>query len=63
MKYQFTTQRELRRAFWEQFPNLDSNKYNDKYYCTETRCAFVDWIDNLQKSNQISEALAERVTL
>ena len=30
---------------------------------TDTRCAFNDWLDALQKDGQISEALADRATL
>ena len=32
-------------------------------YPPDTRCAFVDFVDSLQKDGVISEALAGRVTL
>lgn len=34
-----------------------------KMYQTDVRCAFVDFIDHLERSNQISTELARRVTL
>lgn len=66
--YQITTQAELRRAFWQQFPSLPKRKITDysgagKMHCTDTRCAFVDWLDSLSKDGQISSELAERATL
>lgn len=62
MTYQYTTQRELRRAFWEQHPGLERKKINDDYH-VDTRCAFVSWIDYLERSHLISTALAGRATL
>lgn len=62
MTYQYTTQRELRRAFWEQHPGLERKKVNGDYH-VDTRCAFVAWIDYLERSGLISPALAERATL
>lgn len=67
-EYTYTTQRELRRAFWEQHPALSRRKITDysgngTMYCTDTRCVFVDWIDMLSRDGQISEELAQRATL
>ena len=64
----FTTQRDLRRAFWEQHPQLDRRKIPNYdgtgvMFTTDTRCAWVDWIDCLSKDGQISEGLADRATL
>jgi hypothetical protein len=64
----YTTQRQVRRAFWEANPNLSRRQVTDhsgkgKMYLADTRMAFVDYVDALSKSGQISEALAERVTL
>ena len=73
-----TTQKQIRAAFWRDHPDFteqtevqrcDRNgtifytvpSQND--YPTDTRCAFVDYVDALQKSGVISEALAARVTL
>lgn len=63
-----TTQRELRRIFWQTFPHLPKRKIadysgNGTMYRTDTRCAWVDWIDSLQKNGDITEELAERATL
>lgn len=65
---QYTTQRELRRAFWEAHPDLPRRKIRNysghgTMYPTDTRCAWCDWIDSLQKSGLISAALADRATL
>lgn len=67
------TQKEIRQAFWLDHPNLSKKRHryswnqNDKtaelVYSIDTRCAFVDYVDYLQQSGQISEALANRVTL
>jgi len=32
-------------------------------YVTDTRCAFVDYIDMLHRNGQISDALAQNITL
>jgi hypothetical protein len=62
-----TTQREIRRQFWIEHPNLQHrrvvNMGDHKDYPTDTRCAFVDFVDYLARDGQISEALAARVTL
>jgi hypothetical protein len=64
----FTTQTEVRDAFWYAF-SVDGNKpreYRGKsqnQLPTDVRCAFVDFVDGLARDGQISEALASRVTL
>jgi hypothetical protein len=68
-----TNQKQIRAAFWEAFPDLPRRRYryswnpNDKtaelVFPIDTRCAFVDFVDQLQREGVISEALAERVTL
>ncbi len=63
-----TTQREVRRAFWEQHPTLPRRKItnysgNGKMHVTDVRCAFCDFVDYLSESGEISQELAERVTL
>ena len=67
-RYRITTQRELRREFWETFPELSRKRIKNYagdslMYVTDTRCAFVDWVDALQKAGEISPELAERCTL
>ena len=68
-----TNQKQIRAAFWEAFPDLPRRRYryspnrSDKtaelVYPIETRCAFVDFVDQLQREGIISEALADRATL
>jgi hypothetical protein len=68
-----TNQKQIRAAFWEAFPDLPRRRYryspnrSDKtaqlVYPIDTRCAFVDFVDQLQREGVISEALADRVTL
>jgi hypothetical protein len=65
-----TTQKQIRRAFWESFPHFEEqaraagilSKRQD-HHCATVRCAFVDFVDSLARSGKISEALAFRVTL
>ena len=64
----YTTQKELRRAFWEQHPHLPRRKIKNyagtgTMYPTDTRCAWCDWLDYMQKIGQISDSLADRATL
>jgi hypothetical protein len=67
MAYTYTNQRELRKAFREQHPDLSFRKLgygmSKKDYPADTRITFVDWIDHLQRNGDISEALANRATL
>jgi len=68
-----TNQKQIRAAFWEAFPDLPRRRYryspnrSDKtaplVYPIDTRCAFVDFLDQLQRDGTISEALASRATL
>lgn len=60
------TQKEVRSAFWESFPEFRSEyrkTYRQNQYRTDIRVSFVDFVDSLQRSGQISESLAQRVTL
>ena len=68
-----TNQKQIRAAFWDAHPTADRKKYpardwtrEDKSrrdYCTDTRCAFVDFVDHLHRSQIISDQLASRATL
>lgn len=63
-----TTQKQVRAAFWDMADPMNGDgitrrKLSNGDYSTDTRCAFVDFVDYLQKSGAISESLAERVTL
>jgi hypothetical protein len=60
-----TNQREFRRLFWlahQDCASVKRRKINGAYD-TDTRCAFVDYVDACQRDGTISEALANRVTL
>ena len=65
-----TTQQQVRRQFWLDHPSMESQarargtkgKGQNAQVC-DTRCAFVAYVDHLQRSGVISEALAQRVTL
>lgn len=63
MGYTFTTQREVRRAFWESAMNVSRKRGRDGDYLTDTRVRFCDYVDHLAREGHISEALAQRVTL
>ncbi len=63
-----TTQRELRKRFWKLYPGLSRKKIvnfegTGFMYTTDTRCTFVEFVDSLCKSGEISESLAQRATL
>ena len=59
----YTTQREIRRSFWKTHPDCARGKLRSGDYVTDTRCAFVDYVDYLSRCGMISEELAQRVTL
>lgn len=64
MKYPITTQQALRDAFWESNPELQRHGgQTQNQYPTDTRVAWVDFVEYLQRDGQISEALAQRATL
>lgn len=57
---------QVRTAFWEahpQFKNDYRKTFRQNQYHCDIRCAFVDYVDYLLKDGQISEKLANRVTL
>jgi hypothetical protein len=67
--FTFTTQRQLRAAFWEMLrddaPELAirrrPGRQNDQP--TDIRVAWVDWLDNVSRSGDASEQLISRATL
>lgn len=71
MSYRITTQAELRREFWQTHAHLprryrspiDPRPSPQNQQPADTRCAFVDYVDSLQKGGDISEQLADRATL
>ena len=60
-----TTQKQVRAAFWRDCGTLQgvSRKKINGEYKTDTRCAFCDYVDTLARNGEISEELAQRVTL
>ena len=60
------TIKSVRESFWCEHPEYKSfyrvNKRQNNYIC-DIRAAFVDYVDFLQKSGQITEKLAYKVTL
>ena len=65
-----TTQKQIRHAFWTAHPHFEeqaraagifSKRQNE--HCATVRCAFSDFVDMLARDGQISESLANRVTL
>jgi hypothetical protein len=70
MQYTYTNQKQIRQAFWESFPHFEEQAReagiftkSQNHHCATVRCAFVDFVDYLSKDGQISEKLANRVTL
>lgn len=67
-KYLYTTQKEVRRAFWENHPEADRRKITDysgrgKMYKTDTRVAFCNFIESLSRDGSISLEMAQNITL
>lgn len=63
MSYQITNQRDLRQAFWLTHPNVSKQRGRDGDYLTDTRLAWCDYIEHLNRDGVISDALANRATL
>ena len=63
----YTNQQQIRRAFWDEFesrPDYVPQFRKPQNRCpTDTRVAFVEFVDMLARDGTISEALAQRVTL
>ena len=58
--------KQVRNLFFEEFPEYRSErrarKSQNDYSC-DCRCAFVDFVDYLLKSGEISERTANNITL
>ena len=75
MKYEITTQKELRKAFWQGYKTLNNidiiELYNEvtgkpltqNEYNATIRSEFVEFVDMLERNDHISEKLANEVTL
>jgi len=63
MSYTYTTEAQVRSAFWQGWPEgFQRGKRHNEYNAT-IRSEFVAFVDMLAKDGHISESLAERVTL
>ena len=65
MQYDFTTQSQVRNAFWqgsEHLKHYAKSKIQNEYNAT-IRSEFVEFIDMLERNNHINEKLANEVTL
>ena len=65
MQYDFTTQAQVRSAFWQ--GNEHQNHYvkskTQNEYNATIRSEFVQFVDMLERNNHISSKLANEVTL
>lgn len=69
-RYRYTTQPQLRAAFWAAHPSFDHQareagirSARQNQHCATLRFAWVDFVDALARNGEISAALAARVTL
>ncbi len=66
----YTTQKQIRAAFWRDHSHFDEQvraagvrSKRQNAHCATVRCTFVDYVDSLARNGDISDALAQRVTL
>ena len=64
----YTTQRQLRAAFWAANPGLSRRRIRNYggtglMFTTDTRVAFVEWLDATCRNGECSAELAQRATL
>ena len=64
------TQTEVRKAFWEYLEEVNPELYTkgkrskrQNEQVTDIRVMFADYVDSLRRDGQITESLANRVTL
>jgi len=65
-----TNQQQIRAEFWRCHPGLENDARRSgrlskpqNFHNATTRSAFVAFLDYLQRTGQISDALADRATL
>ena len=65
-----TTQKELRKAFWEAHPSFDHQareagirSKSQNHHCATVRVTWCEFVDMMARDGQISESLAQRATL
>ena len=64
----YTTQKQVKADFWNAHPKLSHRKIanfagDGKMYTTDTRCAFVEFLDYLCRDGQISDRMANSIKL
>ena len=66
----YTTQKQIRKAFWNYLKEVDPKLYAEgkrskpqNEQVTDVRCSFVWFIDGLARDGQITEKMAQKVTL
>lgn len=57
----YTTQKQIRAAFYADHPTIKRRPQNE--HSATTRTAFCEFIDSLHRAGLISDALVRRVTL
>lgn len=64
-KYQYTSQKQLRKAFWQCVCDECGIDYTGKKtkFDLDLNMTFNNWIDGLQKDGEISSNLRDRATL
>ena len=58
--------KQVRDLFFDEFPEYRSERRTRKSqndYSCDCRCAFVDFVDYLRKSGEISDRTADNITL
>ena len=63
-----TTKTAVRAAFWAAHPHLSRTRIRaysgtGTMFKTDTRVAFVDWLDSEHRAGNIKESVAQTVTL
>ena len=65
-----TTQKELRKAFWNAYPSFDHQareagirSKSQNHHCATVRLTWCDFVDMMARGGEISESLAQRATL
>ncbi len=62
--YPFTTQAQVRGAFWEAHPQYQrKGGQSQNSYNADIRMAFCDFVEHLARDRSISETLAGKVNL
>lgn len=63
-EYTFTTQAQVRRAFWQGMPKgIEVRGRRQNGYNATIRSEWVEFVDMLARDGHISEQLAARLTL